>query len=120
MTKQETSTRAVTKSDLTVVGEAIDLTYPLYSRLIQIKVVLNEIGALEQRYRDIQRSIENLEAAEAEQAKQFEATRTEFAREQKAREDQITKLDIVIKDQREEVARLNDSIKRLMANLQAA
>jgi hypothetical protein len=38
MTKQETSTRAVTKSDLTVVGEAIDLTYPLYSRLIQIKV----------------------------------------------------------------------------------
>jgi hypothetical protein len=76
MTKE---TRAVTKSDLTVVGEAIELTYPLYSRLIQIKVILNEIGALEQRYRDVQRSIENLEATLAEDTRQWEAKRAEFA-----------------------------------------
>jgi predicted RNase H-like nuclease (RuvC/YqgF family) len=118
MTKQET--RAVTKSDLTVVGEAIDLTYPLYSRLIQMKVFLNEIGALEQRHRDVAQSIKNLEATLAEEARQWEAKRTEYAREQKQREEQIIKLDIVIKDQRQEVARLNDSIKHLRESLEAA
>jgi hypothetical protein len=39
---------------------------------------------------------------------------------QKQREEQIIKLDIVIKDQRQEVARLNDSIKHLRTALEAA
>jgi hypothetical protein len=113
-------TKEVTKSDLDTVAAATEAVQPLYQKLLTIQIILREIGNLEQRYRDVAQSIKNLEAAEAEQAKQFEATRAEFASEQKRREDQITKLDIVIKDQRQEVARLNDSIKHLRASLEAA
>ena len=111
---------AVTKSDLTVVSEAIDLVWPLHDRLVQIAVMLKECGVLEQRYRDVQRSIENLEAALAEDTRQWEAKRAEFASMQKEREEQIIKLDIVLRDQRQEIAALNDIIKSHRANLEAA
>jgi chromosome segregation ATPase len=118
--KQETSNRSVTRSDLDLVVAAIDLAGPLHSRLVQIAVILKEVGNLEQRYRDVQRSIQNLEATLAEETRQWEAKRAEYASMEKQREEQIIKLDIVIKDQRQEVARLNDSIKHLRANLEAA
>ena len=67
----------------------------------------------------VQQSIENLEATFAEDAKQWEAKRVEFASMQKEREEQINALDTVLKNQRHEVATLNDSIKHLRANLAA-
>jgi predicted RNase H-like nuclease (RuvC/YqgF family) len=112
-------TKEVTKSDVDTVAAAAEAVQPLYQKLLTIQIILREIGNLEQRYRDVQRSIDNLEATLAEDTRQWEAKRAEFAREQKAREDQIFKLDILLKDQRQEVAMLNDIIKHHRATVAA-
>jgi chromosome segregation ATPase len=117
MSTQET---AVTKSDLAVVREAIDLVTPLGVRLVSIKAILDKIGDLEERYRAAQSSLEQLEKLVADEGRKWEARRDEL----KHTQDEIVEkrkveveLDNRIELKRQQLNQIETTIK---ARLEAA